>query len=146
MSSQWLAWQPFSPKYPPHERSEKGAYQLRWARNGVETPICRLGGTDTEGILYVGHTDSEGGLQRRLRTHNRAMFRPNPQRRSRIPGIRRYYEFEYSAVVKKDEIEYHVMYTQEGEKVERCLLIRYLRKFKDMPPLNASVPRNTGDC
>jgi hypothetical protein len=69
------------------------------------------------------------------------MFRPNPGRKSRVPGIRRYWEFDYKKVVKEDEIQYSVVYTDDGEEEERRLLRNYLCEFKDMPPLNASVPR-----
>lgn len=43
--------------------SSIGVYILRWAKDGKPIPICRLGGQDVNGILYIG----SGNLKRRIK-------------------------------------------------------------------------------
>ena len=37
---------------------------MQWAREGNPQVICRLGGTDREGLFYIGRTNN---LRRRIR-------------------------------------------------------------------------------
>jgi len=115
-----------------HSKRE-GVYKLVAAKDGKRIAVQRWLGNDEEGILYIGRATSF--LNRVINL--KKSIAPDYSDKSNNAGIR------FKALVKVDkQLSYNCLYVEllESEspgEVEKALLLAFVEKFEELPPLNA---------
>jgi hypothetical protein len=151
------SWHNFSDENLDKIPEEPGVYKIRWFHKGKPKPIARLAGIDWEGILYIGSVSAKKsassaysvGLRGRLYDFRNSAVGRN---KYHIAG-KTYNYFGFSRIIPLEGLQFQVFYQLENprctktyakskvESVEHAELRKYLRKFRDKPPLNFSMAR-----
>jgi hypothetical protein len=117
--------------------SQPGVYIIRHAPDGKPQPICRAGGEDPDGIIYVGTSDN---LHRRLHQFS------NASRGSKVghTGGDTYYEYNYARRFPITDIQIGwetYQKTTQANDAETDILNDYRKFYLDNPPLNIAAKR-----
>lgn len=115
--------------------SSSGVYQIRWGINGKPQVIRRANGDDDSGLLYIGKSKN---LQDRIKKFWRRIH----GRGGHTAGWT-YDFYEYRKKFKPEQMEVRWVQLPEDEigEMEVYLLLEYVGKYLDRPPLNISIPR-----
>lgn len=120
---------------------ETGTYILHWFRNGKPRKICRLLGTDCNGIIYIGETEKT--LYSRVSSLAVAIL-SNSDKFQLVPV-----EIGHKTLSKKFfRIRKHIDVNDLYVEVNSCkispkedeskLLEEYVASYGELPPLNGS--------
>lgn len=120
---------------------EVGTYILRWFKNGKPRKICRLKGTDHDGVLYIGETKK--ALYSRVVSLATAIIW-NSDKSQSVPV-----EKGHKTLSKKFfRIRKHINVKDLYVEVNRCklspkedeskLIEEYVAKYCELPPLNGN--------
>ena len=127
---QFSPWKPLNEENIKNVPDESGVYQIRCKGK----PIERLLKSDEGGILDIGES---GNLQHRLHTFFRCIRDPN--RGGHSAGMRFAALKLSSNGFPKDDLEFRWKLTSSKKSArneEKKLLGAYLRRFRELPPLN----------
>lgn len=100
-------------------------------KNAKPKPLCRVGGIDQGGVLYIGRSDH---LRRRLNTLRRMLFEGVP--RGHIAGLTYNASSCIRAIAPREQIAFWFRHCPDCRSEELSLLRYYFRKFGEVPPLN----------
>jgi len=116
-----------------------GVYQILLFRNEKPVPIHRLVGTDTEGVLAIGHTESIENRRKQFRRSSENAERGHSE------GIQWWLvknfhkqSFEESQI----KFKYVKLSSKsEAKREEERQIKAYFEKHCEAPPLNGSIPK-----
>jgi len=128
-------------------------YEVQATNNGVPIPIGRPGGTDSDGILYIGETDVTPGAKSRSRYRLLVRSFTNPRRKNKHSAAEKYFAGMYQGQYPLTgiRVRYKIMalprkpvldgFTVPDGKVlattsEYSEIDRYEERFGELPPLN----------
>ena len=115
-----------------------GVYFVRWTRNGKPVSVSRLGGVDSNGLLYIG---SAKNLRRRLRELWKAIKTYKVEAHTISKTIIFCKVFEIIAF-DDYQIAWEKLGTREEAVRQEWAAIRiYSTKYREPPPLNLSIRR-----
>jgi len=122
-----------------HQNSPKksGVYELRYASNGTAIPLPRVFGTDNKGLLYVGNTRKRT-LRKRLKELKEAVAE---NRHARHTVRKTYWDYRFCDAFPREKLELRYAPCKDAEAEETRILLEYLMKFKDKPPMNLAFSR-----
>ena len=119
-----------------------GIYFIRWVKNEVPVPINRLGGSDKNGLLYIGQTKT---LRRRFQRIWRGIT-TEINTKTNIHTLRKTIFFcKIHEVINLDEYEIawkQLQTKNEAQGQEAAALKLYTEKFNEPPPLNLKLCRS----
>jgi len=115
---------------------DSGIYVVRWSRRGKPITIQRLGGTDLNGILYIG---SAKKLRRRLRTLWNGINGQGKHTMGKTIIFCKLHEIisPNDFQIAWEKVKNHD--TALGQ--EWAAIVEYSQKFKEPPPLNLNLSR-----
>jgi hypothetical protein len=123
-------------KFPGIE-NEPGIFFLRWKNNKNPVTINRLGGSDRNGILYVGESKK---LRTRLQRIWRGITTIKIPKNKSSQTLRRTIIFcKLHEEISSEEYEIacqHLSTKIEAQVQKAAALKIYTEKFKELPPLN----------
>jgi len=114
--------------------SKGGVYELRAiAKRGQPRPISRFRGRDTQGIIYVGCSETRVGG----RIKQFFLCASARHKSGHGPGVR-YAESGFAKLMPLTSIQVRWKYRPRGSAraQEHLLLERYEKRYLDLPPLN----------
>jgi hypothetical protein len=115
--------------------SSSGVYQIRWAVGGKPQPIPRANGNDEKGILYIGESSD-------LRERTENFWLRIQGKGSHTAGwTYDFYEFRKKFKLEQLEVQWLELPESEIGELETVLLMDYVAKYLDKPPLNIHIPR-----
>jgi len=112
----------------------EGVYQVRWAIHGKPKIIHRANGDDKLGILYIGEGSN---LQKRIKNLWRGIYYGH--------GHTAGWTYDWHGLKEKFKPEHLEVRWAESplcDAEEEKLLIEYVEKYFDKPPLNMRIPRH----
>ena len=112
-------------------RLKPGIYKIYWIKDGKRQRISRIGGIDTNSLLYIGHT--KGSLQTRLNQFRCSAFL-NSTNHSGALKYRR--NDKLRELINKEEIFAEIEECNNTLSREKNELKKYADKFGEVPPLN----------
>ena len=120
--------------------NKPGIYVIRWKNNETPVTINRFGGSDSNGLLYIGESkDLRRRFQRVWRGINKVPFSKNKTSNT----LRRTIIFcKLHEEIAPDEYEVawqHLSTKIEAQVQEAAALKLYSEKFKELPPLNLKL-------
>lgn len=118
-----------------------GVYQIRWAIGGKPQKIHRVNGIDESGYLYIGKAVN---LRSRIKRFYRGVIQsPKVGKMSNRHTAYTYTFYGFKREIKSEHLEgrYAELLREEIDSCEENLLLCYVEKFLDKPPLNISVKR-----
>lgn len=119
-----------------------GVYQIRWAVGGKSQKIHRLNGIDESGCLYIGKAVD---LRSRIKRFYRGVTQSAEvgKMSNRHTAAYTYTFYGFKREIKSEHLEgrYAELPREEIDPCEEHLLLCYVEKFLDKPPLNISVKR-----
>lgn len=109
-----------------------GVYQI-WACDSNCNPITinRFCGIDNNGLLYIGCTIKQN-LRKRLNQFYSSTIKAN----THAGGIKYQKRKKIKKILKKDSLWFNFIITKNPKEKETELLIKYINKFGEHPPLN----------
>jgi len=112
--------------------NEPGVYRLiALNTRGRPKPLARVGGKDSQGVLYIGRSQN---LRSRLRSLRRMLFDGAPL--GHIAGL----TYRASPAIRRfappSRIAFHFKASDDYKEQERKRLRTYFRKYGEVPPLN----------
>ncbi len=108
-----------------------GIYRIYWIKDTQSQPINRISGTDTNGLLYIGHT--KGSLQTRLNQFRCSAFKKSTNH----SGALKYRKINIlERTIMPNEIYVEIEPCSDSLKREGQELKKYADKFGEVPPLN----------
>jgi hypothetical protein len=116
--------------------SSSGVYQIRWAIDGKPQPIARANGNDEKAILYIGESSS---LRKRIENFWLGIQRKG--RRHTAGWTYDFYAFRKKFKLEQLEVQWLELHESEIGELETVLLMDYVAKYLDKPPLNIAIPR-----
>lgn len=126
----------------PNVQNNPGIYFLRWKKYENPVTINRLGGSDSNGLLYIGESKD---LRRRLQRIWRGIIKSNKLRSKTLHTLRKTIIFcKLHEEINIDEYEIawqHFSTKIEAQVQEAAALMLYTEKFKEPPPLNLKLCR-----
>ena len=139
MESCWKNLQKLTSEEFPTIDNTPGIYFIRWTKNEKPVTINRLGGSDTNGLLYIGETKT---LRRRFQRIWRGITR-EIKTKNQINTLRKTILFcKLHEAINLDEYEiaWQILQTKiEAQGQEAAALKLYTEKFKELPPLNLKL-------
>jgi hypothetical protein len=119
-----------------------GIYFIRWKKYETPVTINRLGGSDSNGLLYVGENKD---LRRRFQRIWRGINKVNDTKTKTSDTLRKIIVFcRLHEEINSDEYEIawqHLPTKLEAQMQEAAALKLYTEKYKEPPPLNLKVCR-----
>ena len=137
MNIKWTEWVPIM-KFD-HQKSPKkpGVYEIRYASNGTAIPLPRVFGTDNRGLLYVGNTH-----RRTLRKRLKELKEDVAENRHVRHTVRKtFWDYRFCDAFPREKLELRYAPCKDAEDEETKILLEYLMKFKDKPPMNFTFSR-----
>ncbi len=118
---------------------EKGTYSLHWFKDDGPREIGRLLGIDTDGVLYIGKTDTP--LYNRVSSLRNSVLSNSAQIQSfPIEKGHKALSMKFFRIRKRIDIKdlYVKVFPAEANPLadESFLLEKYASKFGELPPLN----------
>ena len=122
-------------KWPERLRSEPGVYEIV-ALDRAERPkaILRASGVDEHRVLYIGQ--GQKIRDNRLRLFSRGLFQGT---KGHIAGRAYLARPAIQAVAPMRDLAFRFEHCDDPKKREKLRLDRYIRKFGEVPPLNAQT-------
>ena len=121
-------------------KKEPGVYFIRWKKYDTPITINRLGGSDSNGLLYIGESKNLRKMFQRLW---RGISKVNDTKSKTIHTLRTSLVFcRLHNEIKLDEYEIiwqHLPTKLEAQIQEAEAIKLYTEKFKEPPPLNLKV-------
>ena len=140
MSADWENLQNLASNKFPGVENKPGIYFIRWKKYETPVTINRLGGSDSNGLLYVGESK---GLRRRFRRLWRGINKVNNSKSKTPDTLRKTIVFcRLHKEINSDEYEIawqHLSTKLEAQVQEAAALKLYTEKFKELPPLNLKI-------
>lgn len=100
--------------------------------NGYPKPLSRVGGVDGRGVLYIGGSRR---LRGRLNTLRRMLYEQRPE--GHIAGMTYRASPRLKDIAPPSRLAFRFRHCADFRDEEDTLLRRYVRKFGEVPPLNA---------
>lgn len=125
----------------PKVENEPGIYFLRWKKGENAVVINRLGGSDNNGLLYIGETKD---LRRRFQRIWRGIKKVNKISRTPHTLTRTIFFCKLHEEINSDEYEiaWEGLSTKIEAQVQEAVALKlYTEKFKEPPPLNLQICR-----
>lgn len=119
-------------------RMRPGAYQIRClGRHKRPVVIERAWRKDLTGLVYIGR--SKKSVRSRIRSFYHQAKGSN--RKGHI-AAKHYLRFKFARIfpLKRLQFRYALMSAHKAEQAEKRLILAYLRKHFDAPPLNFQIP------
>lgn len=142
MSTVWKNLQDLASKKFPDVENKPGIYFIRWKKDGTTVTINRLGGSDGNGLLYVGESKD---LRRRFHRIWRGINKVNNDESKTPHTFRNTLVFcKLHEEINSDEYDVawqHLSTILEVKIQEAAALKLYTEKFKELPPLNLKICR-----
>ena len=142
MELEWQNLQTLADNQFPGVKDEPGIYFIRWKKYDTPVTINRLGGPDSNGLLYIGESKN---LRKRFQRLWRGIAKVNDTRSKTIHTLRTTIIFcRLDKEIKLNEYEIiwqHLDTKIEAQIQEASALTLYTEKFKEPPPLNLKVCR-----
>lgn len=113
-----------------------GVYRGRLIVDGSPTQIKRLGGTDYEGILFIGQSKN-------IEKRRKAFIRATSGHHGHSEGIQWFLVGQFSNLDNLSDLwfEYARVTTEkEAKKREANEIWGYFKRFLEAPPLNGCIP------
>jgi len=121
-------------KWPERLRSEPGVYEIvALDRAGRPKAMPRAGGVDERGVLYIGQGQK---IRDRLRKLSRGLFQGT---KGHIAGRAYKARPAIQAIAPMRDLAFRFEHCDDPKKREKLRLDRYIRKFGEVPPLNAQT-------
>ncbi len=139
MSLGWKNLQRLASNKFPGIESKPGVYFIRWTRNENPVILNRLGGSDSNGLLYIGESKD---LRRRFQRIWRGIKKVHKTTKTTNTLSRRIVFCKLHEEINSDEYEIiwqHLSTKIEAQVQEAAALKLYTEKFKELPPLNLQV-------
>jgi len=142
MSSGWKNLQIFASNNYPGIKNEPGIYFIRWTKNENPVTINRLGGSDSNGLLYIGESKD---LRRRFQRIWRGINNAQKPTTKSLHTLRKTIMFcSLHEEIKSDEYEvaWQQLHTKIEVQIQEAAALKvYSEKFKELPPLNLKLCR-----
>lgn len=140
----WTEWLPLKEVGPDSIKPRSpGAYRVRgMGHNQRPHPVPQIGGTDREGLLYIG--SSEKSIRGRLRAIAGILYR---KRERGHPMASHFIKYRLDRWIPRSHLEVSWIATPTRKTaidLERRSLRRYVHRFGNLPPLNYQLPRKKG--
>jgi hypothetical protein len=119
--------------------NKPGIYFIRWKKGENPVTINRLGGSDSNGLLYVGESKD---LRRRFQRIWRGIEKVHKTSETPDTLSRRIVLCNLHKEIKSDEYEITWQYLStkiEAQVQTAAALKLYIEKFRELPPLNLQV-------
>ena len=129
----WSRWCSFKTLDRSSVPASGGVYQIRWTIDGKPQVIHRVNGDDESGILYIGEGSN---LRKRIDSLWRGIYHG----RGHTAGWT-YDWYDFRKIFKPEHLEVRWVEHPECGQLENDLLIEYVEKYLDKPPLNIRIPR-----
>ena len=113
-------------------------YKLFSQKQGTRVPIGRVVGVDNDGILYIGQTSAFGRIKKLFKSFQKA-----PSKKSFDHGADEIY-WQCEAVRKAYPIEnmaVDILICDDSISLEIDEIIKYYKKFGEVPPFNGRIPK-----
>jgi hypothetical protein len=108
-----------------------GVYRIFWIKDGIRQKIGRIGGEDSTGLLYVGHTQAT--LKIRLNQFRCSAFLNSTNH----SGAKKYrINRKLNQLIKPDEIFAEVVNIKDSNDFEVEELKKYANIYGEVSPLN----------
>ncbi len=121
-------------KWPEQLESKPGVYEIvALDRTGKPKAISRVGGVDGRGVLYIGR--GKKLREERLNRLRKGLF---AGKRGHIAGRTYLERHRIQAVAPKRDLAFRFEHCNDYKDRENQRLRRYIQKFGEVPPLNAS--------
>ena len=136
MPTNWSDWLSISKSIKYYRPA---VYQVRWARSGEPIPISRFARVDLDGILCIGKTKN---MDQRRRNFGNGMRRGEGHSEADILFYLKHFG---ASLTVPDESQLQFSYKSfDGERAalryEELLILAYMRRFGEVPPLNSAIP------
>ncbi len=110
---------------------ECGVYRIFWIKNGVRQIINRIGGEDSTGLLYIGHTQDT--LKNRLNQFRCSAFLNSTNH----SGGKKYrLNRKLNQLIQPNEIFAEIVSIKDSNAFEIEELKKYANIYGEVPPLN----------
>ena len=140
MNEEWKNLQNFATNKFPGVKNKPGIYVVRWKKYGTPVTINRLGGSDSNGLLYIGESKN---LRRRFQRIWRGINKVNTTKSKTSHTLRNTIVFcKLHEEINSDEYEIawqHLSTKIEAQVQEAAALKLYTEKYKELPPLNLQI-------
>jgi hypothetical protein len=116
-----------------------GIYFIRWAKNEEPVILNRLGGSDSNGLLYIGESVD---LRKRFQRIWRGIEKADKTSETTDTLSRRIVFCNLHKEIKSDEYEItwqHYSTKIEAQVQNAAALKGYIERFRELPPLNLQV-------
>jgi hypothetical protein len=137
----WKNLQKLASNNFPRVENKPGVYFLRWNKGEIPVVINRFGGSDSNGLLYVGESKD---LRRRFQRIWRGIKKVNKTSKNPHTLNRTILFCKLHEEINSDEYEIawqHLSTKLEAQVQEAAALKLYIEKFREPPPLNLQVCR-----
>ena len=141
MSLDWENLQDLASNKFPGIENKPGIYFIRWKKYENPVTINRLGGPDSNGLLYVGESKD---LRRRFQRIWRGIKKVNRTSKNPHTLNRTILFCKLHEEINSDEYAIawqHLSTKLEAQVQEAAALKLYIEKFREPPPLNLQVCR-----
>ena len=140
MSADWENLQNLAINRFPGVENKPGIFFIRWKKYETPVTINRLGGSDSNGLLYVGESKD---LRRNFRRIWRGIIKVNSAKSKTAHTLRNTIVFcKLHKEINSDEYEiaWQNLSTKiEAQVQEAAALKLYTEKYKELPPLNLKI-------
>jgi hypothetical protein len=140
MGINWENLQDLASNKYPGVQNKPGIYFIRWKKYETPVTINRLGGSDSNGLLYVGESKD---LRRRFQRIWLGINIVNDTKTKKSDTLRKIIVFcRLHEEINSDEYEIawqHLSTILETQVQVAAALKLYTEKYKEPPPLNLNV-------
>jgi hypothetical protein len=136
MSSYWKNLQNLASNKFPGIENKPGIYFIRWKKDESPVIINRLGGSDSNGLLYIGESKD---LRERFQRIWRGIKKVHKTNETPNTLSKRIFFCKLHEEINSDEYEIAWQYLSikiEAQVQEAAALKLYTEKFRELPPLN----------
>ena len=139
-SADWENLQNLAINKFPGVQNKPGIYFIRWKKYETPVTINRLGGSDSNGLLYIGESKD---LLRNFRRIWQGIINLNSAKSKTAHTLCNTIVFcKLHEEINSDEYEIawqHLSTKIEAQVQEAAALKLYTEKFKELPPLNLKI-------
>jgi excinuclease UvrABC nuclease subunit len=132
----------FDTKHHLTVSGKPGVYRIRvFKPEGEPSPISRLAGLDSEGVLHIGKSNSLG---RRIRQFRQAA---EGLKASQHAG-REFVKWKFERMIPRERLRFDYFETEderEALRLEKSLHDDYRLRFLDRPPLDSTSGQEADD-
>jgi predicted GIY-YIG superfamily endonuclease len=142
MSSDWKNLQNLASNKFPGFENKPGIYFIRWKKYETPVTINRLGGSDSNGLLYVGESKDLRRRVQRIWRGIESVYKTTSKTTNTLRITIMFCKLHEEINSNEYEIAWQHFSTKiEAQIQEAAALKLYAEKFKEPPPLNLNLCR-----